>query len=251
MMAIGFSPLGAAGRSGSDFDGANPLGGSVLIDRYWVQERFALSYDVLGRFYLVQGRTLISLTALTVVTLTASAQTRKNWRDRAEYDLYSEIVKPDLTPVERLQNLDKWKVLYPESEFADTRLRMYLLTYQEMNNHRAAFDTAGEILKKQPNDLASLGEIVEYGLNLLPDQANASLSAQNKNDLDTIQRTSHYILDNLDLIYARRENGTAGIAGDAIRGWGPRISDATWPKFKLLRSAQTAIDRAAARATQH
>ena len=134
---------------------------------------------------------------------------------------------------------------------------MYLLTYQEMNNRRAAFDTAGEILKKQPNDLASLGEIVEHGVHLLPDQANASLSSQNKNDLDTIQRTSRYILDNLDLIYAiRRENGTAGIArefgrGDAIRYWELRISDATWPKSKLQRSAQTAIDRAAALATQN
>ena len=55
----------------------------------------------------MQGRTLISLTALMVVTLTASAQTRKNWRDRAEYDLYSEIVRPDITLVERLQDLDK------------------------------------------------------------------------------------------------------------------------------------------------
>ena len=149
----------------------------------------------------MQKTILISLTALVVVTFTANAQF-KNWRDRAEYDLYSEIIKPDATPAERLQNLEKWKASYPQSDYADMRLKLYLLTCQQMNNHRAAFDTAKEILQSQPNDLGSLKEIVDHGLQLLPEQANASLSEESKSDLNTIQKTSRYILGNLDLIYA-------------------------------------------------
>ena len=117
----------------------------------------------------IQKTILIALTALVIAMFTANAQTHKNWKDQAEYILYSKIVKSDATPAARLENLDKWKAGYPQSEFADTRLRLYLLIYQEMSNRRAAFDTAGDILRMQPNDLASLGEIVEHGLQLLPD----------------------------------------------------------------------------------
>jgi hypothetical protein len=199
-------------------------------------ERFRVSLSIAE--VRVQRAILISLTALVVVTLTANAQF-KNWRNRAEYDLYSEIIKPDATPAERLQNLEKWKASYPQSDYADTRLKMYLLTYQQMNNHRAAFDTAGEILKSQPNDLLSLKEIVDHGLQLLPEQPNASLSEENKNDLNTIQKTSRYILENLDMIYgANRKPGL--------------MSDEQWrsAKIRMQSSAQTVMNRAAALATQ-
>jgi hypothetical protein len=182
---------------------------------------------------------LISLAALVVVTFTANAQTYKQWRDRAEYDLYTEIVKPDATPAARLQNLEEWKSYYPQSEYADVRLKAYLVTYQQMNNHRAAFDTAGEILKSEPDDLGSLTEIVDHGLQLLLEQPNPSLSAENKNKLDTIQKTSRYILENIDMIYA---------ADKKPRG----ISDEKWHSYKakMQDTAQTVMNRAATLATQ-
>ena len=177
---------------------------------------------------------LVSLITL-AVTSTSNGQIHKNWKDRAEYDLYSEIIQPEATPAESLQNLDKWKAGYPQSEYADTRLKMYLLTYQRMDNHRGAFDTAVEILKSQRNDLGALTEIVNHGLQLLPEQSNASMSEGNKSDLDAIQKTSRYILENLDLIYGTDK--------------GPRlISDEKWrsAKAKMQNTAQTVMNRAAA-----
>ena len=53
----------------------------------------------------------------------ASAEKKKNWKDNAEYELYSAIIKPEAKPAERLQNLDKWKSAYPQSDYADTRER--------------------------------------------------------------------------------------------------------------------------------
>lgn len=161
-----------------------------------------------GRFAVLK-KTLISTLVLVAMACTASAQAQKNWKDRAEYDLYDAITKDNM-PASRLQNLDKWKSMYPQSEYADVRLKIYLVTYQQLMNHRAAIDTAAEILKADPNDITSLSEIVGYGLTLMPAQANAQLSAQNRTDLDTIEKTSRYILASLDKIYAadKKPQGT-------------------------------------------
>src|SRR5258705_10820729 len=133
--------------------------------------------------------TIISLVAIAALALGLQAQApapaQKNWKDQQEYALYTEIVKPEATPAARLQNLEKWKSGYPQSEYGDTRLKIYLVTYQQMNNHRAAFDTAMEILKTEPNDAASIQEILGYVRALMPQAVNAPLSAQNKTDLET------------------------------------------------------------------
>ena len=136
-----------------------------------------------------------------------------------------------MEPQPRLPNLEKMAIDYPQSDYADTRLKIYLVTYQQMNNHRAAFDTAAEILKSQPNDLPSLTEIVNHGLQLLPEPANG-VRQENKSKLDTIQKTSRYILENLDMIYAADKK--------------PRlISDEKWhsDKAKMQDTAQTVMNR--------
>jgi hypothetical protein len=186
----------------------------------------------------VLKKIFISLVAVTVLTLTAYAQApaapQKNWKDRAEYDLYAAITM-DTMPASRLQNLEKWKSTYPQSEYADVRLKIYLVTYQQMNNHRAAFDMATEILKMDPNDLTSLTEIVGYGLTLVPADPKAALSAQNKSDLDTVDKTSHYILGNLDKIYAadKKPQGTTDDQWNAAKP--------TMQKFAQFTVARVAV----------
>ncbi len=172
-----------------------------------------------------------------VVTFTTNAQ-KKNWRDLAEYTLYREII--DAAPASRLQNLDKWKAEYPQSDYADARLKLYLLTYQQMNNHRAAFDTAGQILKSQPNDRASLEEIIDHWLAASAEQPNAPLSEKNKSDLDTIRKTSRYILENLELIYGADKKPQLASAEDWNSG-----------KKKMRDIAQIVMNRAATLGTQN
>ncbi len=177
--------------------------------------------------------TLVSLITL-ALALTANGQAQKNWKDLAEYDLYSAVVGSG-TPASHLEYLDKWKSQYPQSDYAGTRLKMYLLTYQQMNNHRGAFDTAAEILKTDPNDLQSLREIVDHGLQLVPRQLNSQLSAENKSDLNTIQKSGRYILENLDKIYGADKR--------------PRsMSNEQWrlATTTMRQSAQTVVDRALA-----
>jgi tetratricopeptide (TPR) repeat protein len=146
-------------------------------------------------------KTLGIIVAMAALALGQAAQPQKNWKDMAEYDLFTSIQK-DTNAAARLTNLDKWKSSYPQSEYADVRLKAYLITYQQLMKHREAYDTAIEILKADPNDQASLQEILGYIRILLPQQANATLSAQNKTDLDTAGKTSQYVLNNIDTVYA-------------------------------------------------
>ena len=158
-------------------------------------------------------KTIISLVAIAALAAGLQAQApaaapaaaqknQKNWKDQAEYALYSEIIKPTVPPAERLQNLDKWKAGYPQSDYAETRQKIYLITYQALNKHREAFDMATEILKTEPNDLASIQEILGYVRALEPADPKVPLSAQNKADLDTAEKVAHYLLSNADAIFA-------------------------------------------------
>jgi tetratricopeptide (TPR) repeat protein len=147
---------------------------------------------------------LIMMTALAaglVAQAPAAAATAKNWKDRAEYDLYDAITK-DAMPAARLANLDKWKSGYPTSDYADVRLKAYLITYQQLNNHRAAFDTATEILKSDPNDASSIQEILGFLRALMP---------ATRADLDNAEKVARYLLANADAIYgaAKKPQGVA------------------------------------------
>ncbi len=158
-------------------------------------------------------KTIISLVAIAALaaglyaqapaaTPAAAPKSAKNWKDTAEYDLYTAIIKPDATPADRLKNLDKWKAAYPTSDYADTRQQIYLITYAAMNNHRAAFDAALEILKTDPNNLAAIQEVLGYIRFLEPADTKAALSAQNKADLDATEKVARYLLANADTVFA-------------------------------------------------
>ncbi|MEQ1948051.1 MAG: hypothetical protein ABL995_12730 [Bryobacteraceae bacterium] len=173
------------------------------------------------------------------IGLHAQAPAQKNWKDRAEYDLYTEITKPDATPQARLQSLEKWKAGYAQSEYADVRLKIYLVTYQQLNNHRAAVDTALEILKAEPNDLSSLTEIVGFGLSLVPADPKATLSAANKADIETVEKTATYVSGNLDAIYAA-DKMPQGMTADQWAAAKPAMQK--FATFTLARAAVLSKD---------
>jgi len=183
--------------------------------------------------------TLIVMAALAALQV----QAEKNWKDRAEYDLYSEIVKPDATPAARLANLDKWKAAYPASEYSPERLKIYLITYQQLNKHREAFDTATEILKTDPNDQAATQEILGFIRALMPQQANATLSAQNKADLDTAEKVARNLLANPDALYGP-DKKPQGVADDAWAKTKPTMMN--FAQFTLGYIAATKKDAASA-----
>ena len=80
----------------------------------------------------------------------AQGQTaQKNWKDRAEYDLYNAIVK-EQDPNKRLTLLNSWKEKYPASDYAPERVQIYLTTYSGLNQPDKVIATGNEILQADP-----------------------------------------------------------------------------------------------------
>lgn len=86
----------------------------------------------------------------------AAQGAQKNWKDRAEYDLYEQISKPDTAPAKRLELLNQWKEKYPASDFADVRQGVYMTTYAQMGRAGDAITSACEVLAKDPSNLQAL-----------------------------------------------------------------------------------------------
>ncbi len=98
---------------------------------------------------------------LTVVVLFVAfglaglCETKKNYKDRAEFDLYSAVVKDFETKdyKKALSDLDVWNEKYPESDFKDDRQVLYVQTYAGLNEQAKALDAGSGLLAKDPASL--------------------------------------------------------------------------------------------------
>jgi hypothetical protein len=147
--------------------------------------------------------------ALTFAFSLAAQDKKPEWKDRAEYDLY-EAAGKDANATTRLATLDKWKAGYAASDYLNLRQDMYLITYQQLNQGRQAFDVSQEILKTRPNDVRSLSAVVGYVQTFMPPQPA---------DLDAAERVARHLLADLDAIYAPANKL-------------PNLDDAAWAKAK-------------------
>ena len=145
-------------------------------------------------------RPLGAIAAASMLCVTAWGQAaqapaaQKNWKDRAEYDLYESITKTQ-EPAKRLELLNQWKDKYPATDFKQERLLLYLNTYQGLNQAAPMYATAKDIVASDPKDMTGL-----YWLNMLaPVQPGA---ATNADVLDTAEKAGKGILENLDTAFA-------------------------------------------------
>ncbi len=122
----------------------------------------------------------------------------------------------------RIAALDKWKQAFPTSDYGDARDDLYLVAYQQAMMNRQAFDKAAEILKTRPNHFYSLSAI-ERLVYTLP---QPPMSA----DLDTAERVSKYLLDNLDTVFAASNKPA-------------EVKDADWATYKpaMKNAAQATL----------
>jgi hypothetical protein len=81
----------------------------------------------------------------------APAQPEKKPKDRAEYDLYNEVIKDGTNPAKQLQDLDSWTQKYPETDFKDDRAFFYISAYNGTNQPAKVVDTAAQLLAKDLN----------------------------------------------------------------------------------------------------
>jgi len=84
----------------------------------------------------------------------AAGQPQKNWKDRAEFDLYTSIGQ-DQNPKTRLEKLQAWEKGYPMTEFDQLRQTAFLTTYAALNDGKNATEIAKKILADNPKDFTA------------------------------------------------------------------------------------------------
>jgi len=130
----------------------------------------------------------------------ASAAPQKNWKDRAEYDLYDSITK-DTNPKTRLEKLQQWEKQYPTTEWIDARRTLFLTTYAGLSDAKNAVEAAKQILAVNPKDFTALYYTMLFTIGLY---------AQNQTPdvLDQGEKAAQAILATLD-------TPPPGVAADA------------------------------------
>lgn len=139
--------------------------------------------------------------AFALVSLAPAQEKKKEWKDRAEYDLFESIGKTQ-DPNQWLTILDKWKQQYPQSDYSDIRRQLYLAAYRQLNKPRQAFDAAQEVLKDNPNNLVALTAILQFIYPLVPPNTQQPTAQQNA-DLDVAEKAAMTVLNSPDAIYAK------------------------------------------------
>ncbi len=134
---------------------------------------------------------------------------QKNWKDRAEYDLYEAITK-ETTPSKRLELLNSWKEKYALSDFSDARQQLFMSTFSLVGRPGDALATAGEILAKEPNNLQALSAALT---------AIFSLQTPTPDHLAIAERASNQVTSNVDALFAADKKPA-------------NVSDADWTTAK-------------------
>ncbi len=91
----------------------------------------------------------------------ASQEPQKNWKDRAEYDLYDAIAK-DTNPKTRLAKLQQWEKQYPQTEWIKERRTLFMTTHFALGQAKEAVAVAKQILADEPKNFSALFIIVTF-----------------------------------------------------------------------------------------
>jgi tetratricopeptide (TPR) repeat protein len=115
---------------------------------------------------------------------------QKNWKDRAEYDLYASILA-DTNPKTKLEKLQRWEKDYPMTEWIAARRTLFLTTYVALNDAKNAADAAKQILADDPKDFTALYYTMLFTQGLYTQN-------QSPDVLDQGEKAAKAILENID-----------------------------------------------------
>jgi len=126
-------------------------------------------------------------------TAPAPGAAQPQWKDRTEYDLF-EAARTGKDPAANIDKLDQWKKQYPDSQFKDQRLALYLTNYVQQGKIQDAVRTAKDILATDPNSFTALYYITLYTPALAPPGGGAVPA----DILDQGDKAAQGMLANLD-----------------------------------------------------
>lgn len=140
-----------------------------------------------------KAKALTSVIAIAVISVGAglaqNAPKQKNVKDEQERDLFTKSLPATTAdPNQRLAALNSWKEKYPESEFKEDRLLIYLSTYQQLNQPAKMWDTAKEILAVNPQEINALMWLTLLTESLPPTPETLSTGEKAAQSLLTVQK---------------------------------------------------------------
>jgi tetratricopeptide (TPR) repeat protein len=123
-------------------------------------------------------------------TAPAAQAPQKNWKDRAEYDLYDGITK-DTNPKTRLDKLQQWEKQYPQTEWLTERRTLLVTTYAALNQPKETTDAAKTLVAADAKNFTALYYIMYF---------TQALYAQTKatDALDQGEQAANTIVANID-----------------------------------------------------
>jgi len=127
-------------------------------------------------------------------TAPAAQEPQRNWKDRAEYDLYDAITK-DTNPKTRLEKLQQWEKQYPQTDYIKERRTLFLTTYFALSQAKDAVATAKQILADDPKNFSALYIIVTYTQTLAGNPPAPDV-------LDQGEKAANTLLANIDTVPA-------------------------------------------------
>jgi len=85
-----------------------------------------------------------------VCALVCAAQTPKKVKDQGEYDIYNQAFKDAADPAKEIADLDSWNQKYPDSEYKDDRVYMYMQACLKMNPPQPAkvLEYGGQLMSR-------------------------------------------------------------------------------------------------------
>lgn len=124
---------------------------------------------------------------------------QKNYKDRGEYDLYSKITQTQ-DPKARLDLLNQWQDKYPQSDFADDRLKYFINTLAQLvpndpSARQQLIQRCNEMLKTNPNYFLANYYIALWG----PAVGGANPPSDLSSQVDT---AAHSVLQGVDTTFA-------------------------------------------------
>jgi len=80
---------------------------------------------------------------------------KKNWKDRAEYDLYDGITK-DTNAKTRLDKIEQWQKQYPTTDYKLERETLLVTTHAALNQPKETTEAAKRLLADDPKNFTAL-----------------------------------------------------------------------------------------------
>jgi len=133
-------------------------------------------------------RAVIAGTLLVVFGGLWAQEKQLEFKDRAEYDLYEQIRK-ETNGNTLLGLLDQWKQKYPDSQFTEARLQLYVTAYQTLRDAKRMLEAAKELVAEYPKNFTGW-----YWLTQLAVSMNDTSPAA----LDQGEKSAHGLLGVLD-----------------------------------------------------